>query len=87
MGYLIRATYLPTSTTEDFGPWFTSDPSHVMFSSGFVSGVYAERYKDGYQPDHLQMELVPVVDEDNQVVGTIVAEASASVTHADGSTD
>lgn len=89
--FKVQVTHKPTGIIEEFGPWEDNpDPNlqfaHTTFVHGFIAGLYAERYGVTHQPEDLDIEVIADITE-NQIVSHFVAEASASVTHADGSTD
>jgi hypothetical protein len=80
-------TWKPTGEVEEFGPWpILEDEGRALlnlsFSHGLVTGIYTERYKVDNAAENLDIAVHDIPD--NHVVGTLVAEASAMVTHADG---
>lgn len=86
MAFKLKVTHKPSGHVEEVGPWPTS-PELVWFAQGFVRGTYAERFKDeGHDPADVELEAIDV-PEPNTLNATFVAEASASVTHADGTVD
>lgn len=88
MAFKLTATHRPTGEVEEFGPW-DDDPdparaAHLMtFANGFVCGLFTKSHGVGFDPADLDVQLV-VLPDANSIVGHLVAEASATVTHADG---
>lgn len=84
MGFRLRVTHTPTGFTEELGPW-PSTPEMLWFAQGFVRGSYAERFGDvsGHDPADVVVEVQEESPNDN-TVAQLVAEASATVTRADG---
>jgi hypothetical protein len=92
MAFILRVLHVPSQEYLTFGPWPGSDDpvanaSATGFAHGFVAGINSRN--GGMPQDLAEYTVVEVPDEDPgaQVVGVIVAEASATVTHADGTTD
>jgi hypothetical protein len=95
MAFKLLATHLPTGNVQEYGPWeANANPmvaaAHVSFAQGFVCGFNSCQYgPDNYKPQDLTFEVIEVPDEPQgaNTVGQVEAYASASVTHADGTTD
>lgn len=90
MAFMLKATNKRTGGKSEYGPWpADANPmvaaARLSFAQGFVCGVNAALNPES-APDELDFEVVEV-SEDTNVVGQLVAEAAASVTHADGTTD
>jgi hypothetical protein len=88
MAFKLRVVHKPTGFTEDLGPWPTT-PEMLWFAQGFVRGTYAERFKDqSSDPADVELEILEAPDpQANTLVASLVAEASAIVTHPDGTVD
>ena len=91
-GFQLKAIHKPSGEAEEFGPYpFLGDEMKdrlaLSFTHGFVRGVFGARYEVGLENvDDIEIEVSDVPDGPT-VVGSLVAEASASVTHADGTVD
>lgn len=84
--FKLKITHKPSGTVEELGPWPTT-PEMLWFAQGFVRGTYAERFKEfGHDPADVELEVFDAPPP-NAVVASLVAEASATVTHADGTVD
>lgn len=88
MAIKLIATHKPTGETEEFGPIeVPADPQEALalssYAHGFVHGLFTKRHGAGFDPEDLDVQVVAVSDA-NSVVGQLVAEASATVTRADG---
>jgi hypothetical protein len=94
--FKLRATYKPTGEVLEYGPFEHNegdDPqkltSTVLFAQGFVCGTLFERTQTEVTPETIEFSLVGVDYQPTgtAVLGSLQAEATASVTHADGTTD
>lgn len=88
MAFKLIGTHKPSGEVEEFGPWEVgSDPQRALaltsFAHGFVLGLFTKVHGVGFNPEDVSIQVVEVPGENN-VLGQIVAEASAMVTHADG---
>lgn len=87
---ILKTTYRPTGEVVEYGPWpqdndVETNIRRTFFAQGFVLGSQATVLGDAYKIEDFEFEVLSVEPKpDNNVVGTLVAEASASVTHADG---
>lgn len=93
MRFKLIATYKPTGAVQEYGPWEADgnpmvNASRISFAHGFVAGWNNHEYGPNFNPEDMAYEVVEVPEEpQNNVVGQLVAHASASVTHADGTVD
>lgn len=91
MSYKLVATYKPTGEVFEYGPW-PADPNpsvavaRLSFAQGFVSGGNYFMRGGDFAPEEMEFKVIEV-DEGANTIGSIQAFASASVTHADGTTD
>lgn len=87
------ALHVPSQETLEYGPWeVDEDPTKALwkeaFVHGFMAGVHAARTEGMGDPEDMTYEVVEVEPPGgNNIVGVLTAEASASVTHADGTVD
>lgn len=95
MAFKLVALHVPSQEEIIYGPWPSSeDPvensNRAAFAHGFICGVHSVGAADG-KPEDLAFTIVEVPDEEPEpptnVVAVLVAEASATVTHPDGTTD
>lgn len=85
----LTAIHKPSGTSETYGPWDKSDDpqvflANVSFAHGFLSGFFSAVMGETYNIEDFEFKSEEVEDGPH-VVGQIVAEASATVTHPDGS--
>ena len=92
--FKLRATYKPTGEILEYGPFDSDgDPqtltSRVLFAQGFICGTLFERTQTEVTPETIEFNLVGVdyAPAGAVTLGALQAEATATVTHADGSTD
>ena len=91
MAFKLVATHVPTGEVEEFGPWEVDpDPLRATamssFAHGFVCGLFTKAHGVGFDAADLDVQVAEVPGP-NALFGQVVAEASASVTRADGSAD
>jgi len=87
----LQATYKPTGQSTEYGPWEQHPDekialSRIAFAHGFVAGWNNREIGEDFKPEEMSYEVVEVVEQpQNNVIGHLVAHATASVTHPDGS--
>ena len=97
MAYKLIVKHTPTGNEVEYGPW-PADPNPMVemgrlhFAQGFVLGTEFARRGEEYNVEEYEFAPLQVPDEadgqlGSQVVGQLVATASASVTHPDGTVD
>lgn len=90
MAFKLVATHKPTGEVEEFGPWEApAEPQKAVavhsYALGFVHGLFTKHQGVGFDPADLEVAVVPVgALSPNHLSGALVAEASATVTRADG---
>jgi hypothetical protein len=93
MSFKLVAIHKPTGTVQEYGPWQADEnpmvaAARVSFAQGFVCGWNCHQYGPESNPEDLSFEVVEVPDGGGaDTVGEIQTWATASVVHADGSTD
>ncbi len=94
MSYKLIVTHKPSGNNVEYGPWPADENPEVEkgrlhFAQGFVLGTEFANRGEHYNVEEYSFQVVPVPDETpgNNVIGTLVATASASVTHPDGTVD
>lgn len=87
--YKLQATYKPTGEVLEYGPFDAEgDPTpQILFAQGFICGTLYERTQKEVGPETIEFKLLGVDVITSGTIGTLQAEATATVTHADGSTD
>jgi hypothetical protein len=102
MAFKLVALHVPSQEEITYGPWPSStDPTEaacrVSFAQGFICGMHEATVENG-SPHDLAFSVVEVDDselnlpepepvKENTVLGKLVADATATVTHADGTVD
>lgn len=93
----LEAIHTPTGQARVYGPFpVHEDPkialSHIAFAQGFITGHFNHENPDS-SPADWEWKVYEIAEEGDAkpsgvtVLGEVVAEASASVTHPDGTTD
>lgn len=93
--FKLQATYKPTGEVLEYGPFeadgddLQSLTSKVAFAQGFICGTLYERTQQAVTPETIEFNLLGVdfPPQGANTLGELRAEASATVTHADGTTD
>ncbi len=92
--FKLQATYKPTGEILEYGPFETDDnpgtlTSRVMFAQGFICGTLFERTQQAVTPETIEFNLqgIGTMPTGAETQSALVAEATATVTHADGTTD
>lgn len=90
--FKLQAIFKPTGELLEYGPFEGEDDpgkltTKVLFAQGFICGTLFERTQKEVTPEVIDFKLVGVDYPAVSTLGTLQAEASATVTHADGSTD
>jgi hypothetical protein len=91
----VEATYTPTGQVCVYGPFPVDEDTdmamrHLAFAQGFITGHFSHNNPDAL-PTEWDWKVFEIAEEGDapvvKVLGKLIAEASASVTHADGTTD
>jgi HEXXH motif-containing protein len=91
--FKLTALHVPSQEILEYGPW-EADPDplkasvQASFAHGFICGFHSRATAGEGPPEDLaEFTIVEVPAEPpTNVVGVLRAEASATVTHADGTT-
>lgn len=94
MAFKLIGLHVPSQEEWVYGPWPSSEDPHanalaVTFAQGFIMGIHSITHPDE-GPDALAFSVTAVDDDPEpptNIVGVLTAEASATVTHPDGTTD
>jgi hypothetical protein len=91
--FKLKALHVPSQEFIEYGPWDTDpDPvkahGQLSFAYGFICGWHSNFTQGQGEPSDLAFEVIEIPDEPpTAIVGVVTAYASATVTHADGTTD